>query len=126
MFGAVAVVLLGLTVAGLGVYDQVFRKDSGLVMCEAMRDAQGSPTQGDFTESRYRRMRKAFADSRYPDIRDPGTKLVDTIWNVEQLPDDQDMGALVYVGPLMTHATALQSACADHGIMFTIQTGSGE
>jgi len=115
---AVAIVFL----AGVSwvIYDQVIREDSGVAACKAMRDnAKTAPAKNSaqMTEAEYKQLRGQFEDSRYGDIRDHGTKLVDVVWQMSKLGADPGLGALAYMGPLMTQATALQSACADRGVI---------
>jgi hypothetical protein len=118
LLGAALAVLAG---AGWTAYDRnVFATDSGVRACEALRD-QPSGYQRPMTEAEYRALRKTFEDSRYGDIRDHGTRLVDVAWQVSRLPDgDQGTGALRYAGPLTEHASGLQSACADRGIIVNL------
>lgn len=68
--------------------DLIF-KDSGIKACEALREGTNGlmgagGTDGKITESRYRQMRKVFEDSRYYDIRDHGSKLMDVLWAMSQ------------------------------------------
>jgi hypothetical protein len=109
-------------------------KDSGIKACETLRDGATSmmgvaKSTTKLTEAQYRQMRKVFEDSRYGDIRDHGTKLVDVIWAMSQATDaggsnDGDVvtgSALVYLPPLGEHLTGLQSACADRGIIVNLR-----
>jgi hypothetical protein len=115
LLGAGLAVLAG---AAWTAYDRnLIAKDSGIKACEALRDKPGGYDRP-MTETEYRALRKTFEDSRYGDIRDHGTKLVDVAWQASRLGGDQ--GALVYVGPLTEHATGLQSACADQGIIVNL------
>ena len=118
---AIAVVVL--SAGAVVAYDQL-AKDPGVAACEAIRDGQVSPNrQGsdkDMTEAEYKGVRRQFADSRNSDIRDHGTKLVDGIWQIQKMKDDEAIGALALIGPMMQHLAGLQSACADEGVVFTI------
>ncbi|WP_203935000.1 hypothetical protein [Virgisporangium ochraceum] len=108
-------------------YYRFVREDPGVAACKAIRDGQVGPQDGtegkEITETEYRAIRKQFADSRHDDIRDHGTKLVDVIWQIQQLPEGEEMGALAFLGPMATHVTGLQSACADQGVEFTLTPG---
>ena len=95
----------------------------------------GKPqNQKPMTEAEYRELRGVFEDSRYNDIRDHGTKLMDVVWQMSQAIDQQggadaedgaSLGAaLAYMQPLMTHMTGLQSACADQGVIVNLKNGS--
>lgn len=124
-------VLLFITVSGGIAYNRgLIFKDSGIKACEALRDGKstfkGDPQkQTPMTEAQYRALRKVFEDSRYDDIRDHGTKLMDVVWQVSQLTkdDSSSMSLLAYLGPLTTQATGLQSACADQGIIVDLNLG---
>lgn len=116
--------------AGIGAwvaYDRgVILKDSGIKACEAFAD--GDKTFADkktdgkkMTEGEYRQMREVFEDSRFDDIRDHGTKLMDLVWQISKMGDNPGLGALAYVGQLTEHMTGLQSACADQGVIVTLQ-----
>ncbi|WP_319462878.1 hypothetical protein [Micromonospora sp. RTP1Z1] len=123
---AAAVAVLMLTAAGLAVYEGFIKEDSGVAACKAMRDGKkmdGSPkASGDdkLTEKEYRAARKVFEDSRYADIREHGTGLVDIAWQVQQLGDGQEMGALAFIGPMGTHVSGLQTACANQGVIVNL------
>lgn len=126
-FAALAVALIAVGVAGYVAYDRgVILKDSGVKACEALRDGQtkfnGDAKNDDpMTEAQYRELRSVFEDSRHDDIKDHGTKLMDIVWQVSQLGDNPGMEALAYIGPLTTHMTGLQSACADQGIIVNLK-----
>lgn len=116
---AVALVAGGAT--AYVAYDRgIIVKDSGIKACEALRDDTaftGSAQNKDpLTEAAYRELRGVFEASRYDDIKDHGTKLMDVLWQVSQFGEEPGVEALAYVGPLTTHLTGLQSACADQGI----------
>lgn len=108
-------------------YDRgLILKDPGIQACEAL--AAGDKTfsgeaqnKEPMTEAQYREMRGVFEASRYNDIKDHGTKLMDVVWQVSQLGEEPGMEVLAYLGPLTTHMTGLQSACADQGIIVTLK-----
>lgn len=100
-------------------------KDSGLAMCETIRDDKGKTTSNDnekMTEASYLKLRKPFANSRYSDIRDSGTKFVDLVWQFAGATqkggnEDGALGmALVMGGQLMQSYSSLSGACANHGV----------
>lgn len=104
--------------------------DSGIRACKAMRDGKnfsGGPqsTTGldGLPEQRYRELRDIFANSRYDNIREHGTKLIDLAWQLSKSDKDAGLEMLAYVGPVMEHSTGLQSACADHGIIVDLRKG---
>lgn len=128
---AVALVFAGSGIAYAYNKGMIF-KDSGIKACEALRDGgtkfNGTAQNKDpMTEAQYKQLRQVFADSRYDDIRNHGTKLLDIVWQVSQLTDgtDADSGSgfavLAYVGPLTTEMSGLQSACADQGIIVNLK-----
>lgn len=117
--------LVSVATLGIAIYGAV-TPDSGIVACEAIRDAELTSVNGDdpgsneMTEDEYRELRDQFEDSVHEDIREHGTKLVDVVWQVEQIPDGQEVAALGFLGPLTEHATGLQAACARQGIHFSL------
>ncbi|MCF0094389.1 hypothetical protein [Micromonospora sp. MH99] len=119
---AAFLVVLVLSLGGYAVYDRFIREDPGIAACKAMaedKQIDGSPKDSDagddkLTEAEYREARKIFEDSRYDKIREHGTALMDLLWQVQQLPEDNG-GALAFVGPMGTHVSGLQTACADEG-----------
>ncbi|GIE95561.1 hypothetical protein Ari01nite_30260 [Paractinoplanes rishiriensis] len=72
-------------------------QDSGVAACAAIRDSRFSQSSGsaeDMTVEQHRQVRELFADSGNDEIREHGTKLVDLIWQVQQMGDDAGLGAL--------------------------------
>jgi hypothetical protein len=97
--------------------------DSGIEACKAMRDTPVAENgkQKPLTEQRYREIRTMFEDSRDPDIRSNGTKLIDIAWQISQ----DESQAFAYLSPMMSALTGLQTACANHGIILPAGTQSG-
>lgn len=129
---AVLVVLLVLSAAAYGLNLGPL-KDSGLSACEAIHNNVGNDgSTGDssddadaaadksFTVDEYHAVRKEFAHSRYADIRDSGTKLVDLLWQLEQSVDSGDddaLGAaLMLASSIYSAYSSLAGACGNHGI----------
>lgn len=120
-----AVLVLAAVACGAAyvAYDRnLILKDSGVKACEAMAggDKMFAGKAGDgkkLTEAEYRQVRAVFEDSRYDDIRDHGTKLMDLAWQISKMGDNPGLEALAYVGQVTEHMTGLQSACADQGII---------
>jgi hypothetical protein len=125
---AAALAVLLLAVGGYGLYDRFIREDTGVAACKAMREgkkADGSAKgSGDdkLTEAEYRQARRVFEDSRHDDIREHGTALMDLAWQMSQIPNGQEMGALAFMGPMTTHMSGLQTACANQGVIVTLNT----
>ncbi|MGY0002812.1 hypothetical protein [Micromonospora sp. I033] len=123
--GAALAVLL-LATAGLAVYEGFIKEDSGVAACKAMRDGTSAVADdksgGDdkMTEAEYREVRELFEDSRHEKLREHGTALVDIVWQVSNLPEGQEMGALAFIGPMGTHVAGLQTACADQGVIVNL------
>ncbi|GAA4587841.1 hypothetical protein BJY16_008354 [Actinoplanes octamycinicus] len=118
-----ALSLLLLAGGGWLLYDRVLREDSGVAACRALagQEKSSSGTADDkLTKEEYLSMRQVFADSRYADLREHGTKLMDVLWQVSQLGADNEM-ALTYLQPLTEHISGLQSACADHGVVIDLK-----
>lgn len=125
-FTAVAVLSVVLFAGGGWLlYDRVIREDSGVAACKsiAAEEKNGASEAADeqLTRDEYVQMRKVFADSRYADLREHGTKLMDILWQVSQLGADNEAVALTYLQPLTEHVSGLQSACADHGVIIDIK-----
>ncbi|GIE90235.1 hypothetical protein Are01nite_67150 [Actinoplanes regularis] len=121
-----ALSLILLAGGGWLVYDRLLREgeDSGVAACRALAsEEKGSSGTSDdeLTRDEYIAMRKVFADSRYPDLREHGTKLMDVLWQVSQLGADNEVAALAYLQPLTEHVSGLQSACADHGVILDLK-----
>lgn len=95
-------------------------KDTGVAACEALRDktvvshAQAGESQADG----WARARKLFADSRYGDLRDAGTKLVDLMAQYDGLSSDGNaLGAGLFMGSQIIQAYGtLSGACSAHGV----------
>jgi uncharacterized protein YcbK (DUF882 family) len=115
---AIGLVVLG----GFGAYHRFLREDSGIAACKAVRDdrktSMDSDGNGEFTEEEYKAVREMFSDSRYEDIREHGKSLVDLIWQVNRIRDDEAAGDLI--GRIANHATGLQTACADRGVVVNL------
>jgi hypothetical protein len=89
-------------------------KDSGVQACEDLRDNRAGYDRP-MTERDYLALRNTFEDSRYDDIREHGTQLVDVAWQVSRQSGDEQV-----VEALAEHATGLRSACADQGIIVNL------
>ncbi|GGM58107.1 hypothetical protein GCM10011608_48830 [Micromonospora sonchi] len=124
--GAAVLAVLVIGVVGYTVWDTFVREDSGVAACKAMsegRQPDGSDDAGEdakLTEAQYREARKVFEDSRHEKIREHGTALMDIVWQVDQLDDEEALGALAFMGPLGTHMSGLQTACADQGVIVNL------
>lgn len=120
---AIAVGIIGLS-GWIVLYKTTWIPDSGIRACEAMakqvQDANKKEPSGDsdkVTQKEYDQLREAFSDSRYKDIREPGVQLVDTIWTLQNTPEDQQAGmALASMGSMMSNLQSLQTGCKNHGI----------
>ncbi len=125
MYKRQALSLVLLAGGGWLLYDRAIREDSGVAACKSLAAGaeNGSDSTADdrLTRDEYVRMRKVFADSRYADLREHGTKLMDILWQVTQLGTDDEAVALTYLQPLTEHVSGLQSACADHGVILDLK-----
>lgn len=126
--GAAAVVAVLSVSSGVFIYHRFIATDPGIAMCEALRDdgsitSMGSDRGGEYTEAEYRDIRGKIRQSRYENIREHGTKFIDVGWQVTRLSEDPGPGggALAYMGTLMEHMSALQSACADQDIIIDLK-----
>ena len=93
--------------------------DSGVAACRAIAEGEKPvPSGAAMTQQDYRALRAVFADSRYPDIRDNGTKIVDIAWQVAALDkqgDTEMISALAYANSLTSAYAGLTGGCAEHG-----------
>lgn len=119
----VALVLIGgVTVAVLRANNVGPFKDSGLAACEAIRDSKNQIAKKNekVTQADYQKLRKVFADSRYADIRDSGTKFTDLVWQLQGMDTNADGAfgmALAFLGQVMQSYSSLSGACAAHGVV---------
>ena len=119
------VLALGLVVlGGVAVYDRYVKEDSGIAACKAMRadreTAMDADGDGKFTEDEYAVVRDMFDDSRYEDIREHGRALVELVFRMTKVPDSEHAGSFVSLDEMADRATALQTACAKHGIVVNL------
>jgi hypothetical protein len=97
----------------VGLFAVFSEQDSGVAACRAI--AEGKAADGSkatagakMTKIDYQEVRKIFADSGVPEIRDNGTRFIDLSW---QSPDTE-----LLISSDMTRAyTGLAGACAAHG-----------
>jgi len=124
VLAALIVVILG--VAALSAQRQnllpagvpLIGMDSGVAACKAINEGgavTGATGGEELTVDQYREVRQVFADSRYPAIRDNGVKLIDTAWQVQNIPAGEEMGALVFIGALTGSYAGLSGGCAEQG-----------
>nr|BFE72269.1 hypothetical protein GCM10020092_055700 [Actinoplanes digitatis] len=98
--GALAVVLVA--AGGWFAYDRVIKEDPGVAACNAMRehaDAVQGGAAAPMTGAEYATARAQFEESRYDDIREHGTSLIDLVSQIQKLGKDPGAGALAYLGP---------------------------
>jgi hypothetical protein len=122
--GIIAIALLVLLgVGGLVatvLWDRV-GPDTGVAACKAV----ANPTEGGLirsdgaetmSEQEYKDVRKLFADSRDENIKEHGTALMDLAWQIQNTPEEDQLGAaFAYIGPITQAYTGLSGACAEHG-----------
>jgi hypothetical protein len=96
-------VALVLAVAGTVLWFQ--RADSGVEACGKMASGSASMTA----------IRPMFADSRYNDLRDHGTKMIDAAQAYAN-PDTRLDASDRLDAELKIERQAVQAACADHGV----------
>lgn len=118
---AAVVALVAFAGVGWFVYDQFIRTDSGIAACEAMaadKKVGNGTADGTFTEQEYRDARAIFTESRHEDIEAAGVKMVDLLWQLEQVDTDNDLAAALLYGQRATDAMGeMTTACANHGIV---------
>jgi hypothetical protein len=106
----------------------ILGKDSGVAACQQIANGAtptGMDANAEFTAADYRKARQVFADSRYPAIRDNGTRLLDLAWQIGGAAKSSDdlAGALMFMNELSQAYTGLAGGCADHGITIPAMTG---
>lgn len=119
-----ASLLGGLLVVGVIMYsrDRIpFMQDSGITGCRMLAAPEPSPSvkssKASFEQSaddarKLAQFRKMFADSRYADLREAGTKLIDITAQVVADPDS----ALLAIGAFYGAYASLSGACGAHGV----------
>jgi hypothetical protein len=95
-------------------------KDTGVAACEALRDktvVSGGQAGGSQADG-WARARKLFADSRYGDLRDSGTKVIDLMAQYDGLSSGgNETGAVLFMGSQIIQAySALSGSCSAHGV----------
>ncbi|HEX5994281.1 MAG TPA: hypothetical protein VFY84_03970 [Jiangellales bacterium] len=118
---ASAVVVLA--IAAVVVLPRVL-PDSGVEACKAMaantKTVSNTEPSGDedkLTQEEYDKIRDLFADSRYDDIREPGLRLIDTVWGIQNTPRDDELGAaFAALGTMMQDMGSLRTGCKNHGV----------
>jgi hypothetical protein len=114
-------IFLGLRASNVGPL-----KDSGIVMCETLRDwadhnvmgAGVAPAPGEL-DKKALAARAQFAGSRYADIRDAGIKYVDLSRQIRALDTDSEASVALatMIGPkLFENWANLSGACVAHGV----------
>lgn len=116
----VAAVLLS-SAAGWVVYDRWIKTDPGIAACERMASGKPPVDVGDTpgaAEDKYRQIRGTFQESRHEDIRAAGTRMVDVVWQAQQVGGADSVAASVAFGGQASEAwLAISAACANHGIV---------
>ena len=120
--------ILALLVGGGYFGWQKFGPDSGVAICkEIAKDNKVGGSKNDpndkLTEKEYKQIREAFQDSRDPEIKQHGTALIDAFWQVSQLKDGEEMGALMFVGTITSAYSGLTGACAKHDVTIPPMSG---
>lgn len=105
-------------------------KDSGIAACESIGQDDklaGTNDNSDdkLTPEEYREVRALFSESKHEAIRTNGTKLVDIVWQIAQLPEDAGLAALPMLGTLTEAYAGLAGGCAEQGIIIPPMQTSG-
>lgn len=98
------------------------KDDTGVTKCEEMARNISSNKKLDvsvkMTTEQYEKNRDAFANSRYPDLQDAGTKFVESVRLMDKLTDEElgnGQGLDVLVA-MKRHYDTLRVACSNHGV----------
>lgn len=115
---AVVAILAGLLVQRMNwlpVGVPLIGKDTGVAACEAIHNGQAPvKAKGIMSEADYRKARAVFADSRYPDIRNNGTRLMDLAWQAQGMGTN-NLGVLAVIGAIGDAYSGLAGGCASVG-----------
>lgn len=129
---AIGAAVLALVIAAIAVTGAIISSrstDAGIAFCEAARDADDNPVGEGAGDSEpwvfgdYQDARKALADSRYEEIRDPALDLVDVAWQIDQLGEDPGLEVLPLAGEFTSAYSRFSGGCAQHGIEIPPMTG---
>lgn len=101
-------------------------QDSGVLACQEMAEnVERQKTQAStskMTSSQYKKARQKFEKSEHLDIRQAGTRLVDTVVKAESTSENDLGGNLQAIVDLGSHLGDLRVACANHGIYVPAQS----
>lgn len=95
-------------------------------LCQQMKDSSvtGNDAEADWTEEQYLELRDKYERVDDEELSASGTKLVDAVWQVTQLKDGEEMGALAYMGQITDSLSGVQGACARHGVVLSVTGGA--
>lgn len=118
---AMSIVLVVLIAGGALFFMNDSSTDSGITACQEMKknaeSGKKSTSSGKMTDAQRKEKRAPFENSQYADIRVAGTNLVDSLYQMDQKKDADNLGdALVTLTTIRTQYAALQTACSAHGV----------
>jgi hypothetical protein len=94
-------------------------QDSGVKACEQMikNIEKGNPSSVQIrsSDADYEKARKPYEDSKYDDLRDAGTKFVDSVKQLDRAVDRDDGSAWDPLIKSKQYHDELRAACAQHG-----------
>lgn len=107
----------GTLIGGVAVYRELTKEDPGVQFCEHIRDSVDTEPASVVTEDDYQRVLSKVSESKLPEIREPGMRLVSLSWQAQQLGDDAGLEAVGLVGPIIESYVDLSSGCAQHDVV---------
>jgi hypothetical protein len=116
---AMSIILVIAIAAGALFFMSDSSTDSGITACQEMKKnaESGKKSSGKMTDAQRKEKREPFENSQYPDIRVAGTNLVDSVYEMDQKKDSDNLGdALATLTTIRTQYAALQTACSAHGV----------
>jgi uncharacterized protein (UPF0264 family) len=113
---AAVVVILGAAGAYVGIH-QAHKTDTASALCRSMAESDAKPNDTKkMTTQQYADLRKRIQAVDDPAVRDPALRVVDDVWQIKDVSDDDALSALPILGDIMSQYGALTGACAMHGV----------
>ncbi len=112
-----AILMVGFPLVAVAIYQDLTKEDPGVQFCEHIRDSADTEPANVVTEDDYQRVLSKVSESKYPEIREPGMRLVSLSWQAQQLDDDAGLEAMGLVGPIVESYVDLSSGCAQHDVV---------
>lgn len=112
-----AVLMVGFPLVAVAIYQDLTKEDPGVEFCEHIRDSVDTEPASVVTEDDYQRVLSKVSESKLPEIREPGMRLVSLSWQAQQLDESAGLEAMELVGPIIESYVDLSSGCAQHDVV---------